>query len=114
MSRNDAGKLRSRVTLHQPVVSANATGGQVTTWDVGVPVWAKVSALQGTEAFTLGALQGTTMWSVTIRYRSGVSPKSRITLGDGRVLLVTAVVPLDERRVMLRLMCTQERVAATV
>lgn len=101
----DAGDLKERLRLEQPVEGSNETGETVLTWQLVAEVWGKVAPVTGRELVEWGQVVGTTMWRVTIRYRPGVASKMRI-LFRGRVLEIGQVLEVDRYK-YLQLICTE-------
>ncbi len=69
-----AGKLRHRVTLQEPVKEQNPiTGAVINTWRDIATIWAEVAALSAREFIAAQASQGEVTTRITIRYREGVT-----------------------------------------
>lgn len=103
-----AGKLRKRVTIQTPVAATNGYMEQIVTWSTLTIVWADVRATSGAER-TIGTaqqVQAAITDQVEIRYRSDVTAKQRIKLGD-RILDIESVGDPDGRRRKLVLSCRE-------
>ncbi|SXF83116.1 phage head closure protein [Klebsiella variicola] len=103
-----AGKLRHRVTLQEPVKEQNpTTGAVINTWRDVATIWAEVSPLSAREFIAAQASQGEVTTRITIRYRAGVTRKHRI-LFRGGVYNIEGVLP-DPRsgREYLTLPCSE-------
>ncbi|EPK7574242.1 phage head closure protein [Klebsiella michiganensis] len=103
-----AGKLRHRVTLQEPVKEQNSTTGAViNTWRDVANIWAEVSPLSAREFIAAQASQGEITTRITIRYRAGVTRKQRILYRDG-IYNIEGVLP-DPRsgREYLTLPCSE-------
>lgn len=79
----DAGRLRHRVTIEQPLESQDATTGAITvTWSA---LWTNVPAeivpRSGREFLAAQQLQAEVTTLITFRARSGLTPKMRIVHG---------------------------------
>lgn len=103
----EAGKLRHYVTIQAPTEKRDTHGGVVHTWlNVAVNIPARVEPLEGREYFDAMKVNGEVTHRVTMRYRNGLSSRSRL-VHDGRTLDVVSTVSSDERRVKLVLMCRE-------
>lgn len=91
-----AGKLRDRVVLQKPADGRDAWGQPVTSWqDVGLPIWADVRFLSGSETIRSGAAEAqTTRASIRIRPRA-VDPSWRV-LFAGAAYEIKSVLPADD------------------
>ena len=110
MKRPRIGALRERVILEALAASPDGAGGRVRTWAPVAEMWAAVTA-GSTDAWRAEApepdgLAGRLTRDVTIRWREGVAPAQRFRLG-ARVLEITAVIDLDERRRFLTCHCME-------
>jgi SPP1 family predicted phage head-tail adaptor len=102
----NAGRLRHRVTIQEPVVARNGYNEAITTWSTVATVWASVEPLSGREFFAAEHVQSEITHRVKMRYRSGVAPTMRV-VHDGRYLMVEAVINYAERGTDLQLMCKE-------
>ena len=103
-----AGKLRHRITLQEPVKEQNPTTGSViNTGAMSQPLWAEVAALSAREFIAAQPLRARLPPRITIRYREGVTRKHRI-LFRGRIYNIEGVLP-DPRsgREYLTLPCSE-------
>jgi SPP1 family predicted phage head-tail adaptor len=100
------GRLRHRVTIQAETATADAGGGYAATWADVATVWARIEAMAGRELVLGGVIRGDASHRVTMRYRSGVSPDSRLVY-DGRVFDVLSVANTEERDEVLTLMCRE-------
>ena len=101
-----AGKLRSRVTIQATSGAEDDRGGTAAGWTALVTVWANVAPMSGNEAFAAFKQNPEVTSVVTIRYRTGVTPANRIVVGS-RVLDITSVIDVEERRHWLQLGCKE-------
>lgn len=106
-----AGRLRERVTISSPAGVDDGYGGQSAATSTDATVWAAVRATSGNEGPLTGALEGSTTYEVTIRYRSGVSPADVLTWGS-KTLQIVDVIP-DPLKSFIRLSCVERRAAGT-
>lgn len=103
-----AGKLRHRVTLQEPVKVQNpATGAVINTWRDVATIWAEVYPLSAREFIAAQTSQGEITTRITIRYREDVTRKHRI-LYRGGIYNIEGVLP-DPRsgREYLTLPCSE-------
>ena len=101
-----AGRLRHRITIQEPVTARNSYGEAITTWTAVATVWASVEPLSGREFFAAEHVQSEVTHRVRMRWQSGITPDMRV-LFDGRVLTIDAVINYGERRTDLQLMCQE-------
>jgi SPP1 family predicted phage head-tail adaptor len=101
-----AGKLRHRITIQEPVTARNNYGEAITTWTAVATVWASVEPLSGREFFAAEHVQSEVTHRVRMRWQSGITPDMRV-LFEGRVLKIEAVINYSERRTDLQLMCQE-------
>ncbi|MDF7648097.1 phage head closure protein [Erwiniaceae bacterium L1_54_3] len=88
-----AGKLRHRITIQQPVKSQSpTTGGVIDTWQSIGDVWAEVAASSAREFTAAMAVQSEITTRITIRYRADVTCKHRI-LYRGKTYNIEGVLP---------------------
>lgn len=88
-----AGKLRHRVTIKQPVRSQSpATGAVTETWQKVADVWAEVSPSSAREFTAAMAVQSEITTRITIRYRPDITSKHRIEY-RGKIYNVEGVLP---------------------
>jgi len=103
-----AGRLRDRITIRRPTVTASGKGGQTRGWET-VAAWvpAEIIGQSGREAVIANTLQGVATYRITIRWRSGVQAKDQILWHSpgGDVELNVLAPPSDPtgRRVMLQI-----------
>lgn len=104
-----AGRLRQRVTLQEPVTARNGYGEVITTWATVATMWAQVEPLSGREYFDAEHLQSEITHRVRLRaVRRGwtATPAMRVLYG-GRDLRIVSVIDWRERHVELHLMCKE-------
>ena len=101
-----AGSLRHRVALQTVTETRDAVGGVVESWATTATVWAAVEPLRGREFYQARAEQAGVDTRIRIRYRSGITPKMRISWGS-HVYDIEAVIEPDSRRRELHLMCSE-------
>ena len=97
-----AGLLRNRVTIQTRSETTDDFGEIDFSWSNSATVWASVEPLSGREQ--AGA---TVTHKITMRYKSGVNPKDRISF-DSRTFEIESVRNYRERDISLELMCREE------
>jgi SPP1 family predicted phage head-tail adaptor len=102
-----AGLLRHRVELQSRTLTADGFGQPVETWATYATVSASVSPLRGRERFAAMQVAAETTHRIVMRGRSGIKAEDRVFY-DGRVFDIRAIMDMDERGIMLELLCTEE------
>ena len=98
-----AGELRSRITIESYTATRDSMGGEVKTWSTVATVWAS-KAHQTSREFFVAAKTNAEMTDLFIaRYRSGVTPKMRVSFDSKYYDIIGAYDP-DSRRRELYLM----------
>lgn len=92
-----AGQLRHRVTIQQATETQDSYGAVVQSWSTLANVWASIEARTGRETFTAAQVYATADHIITIRHRSDVTPKMRITYG-ARTFGIEGAVDPDGRK----------------
>ena len=92
-----AGRLRHRVTIQSKSVTRDAYGGEVITWQDDVTVWGSVEPLRGREYIEGKQEQADVTHKIFLRYRSGITPTSRLQ-HDSRNFEVVDVINKRERK----------------
>ncbi|MDX7992960.1 phage head closure protein [Xenorhabdus littoralis] len=100
-----AGRLRHRITLQHFQTDVLPSGQRAQSWQDIATVWAEVKHISGRELLAAGAALAETTVRVWLRYRSDVSPASRMVF-RGQVYDIQAVIP-DPKRIQLELLCKQ-------
>ena len=98
--------LVHRVTLDAPSRTPDASGGATVVFTVVAEVAAALHAIVGTERLDADRLAGRLTHTVTIRYRSDVTPANRFTLGPRR-FEIRSVLDSDNRRRFLTCHCEE-------
>lgn len=102
------GTLRHRVQLQQKSASQDAAGQPLTTWTTVLTTWARIEAITLREMFQANQLVSQISHTITMRYQSTVpvAPGMQILFGT-HTYTVQAVNNIEERGVLLRLLCLQ-------
>lgn len=101
-----AGRLRHRVTIQEPVSATNGYNETITTWSRVAEVWASVEPLSGREFFAAEHQQSEISHRVVMRYRGGITATMRVVHED-RELYIQSVINVRERGREMQLMCRE-------
>ncbi|MCA7883239.1 phage head closure protein [Burkholderia contaminans] len=92
-----AGKLKERIVIERPSGEENENGEPLPdAWVVHSRPWADVLFVNGKEHVVSGAVRGSTVASMRIRYRAGLDEQMRVRY-DGRLYDIKAVLPARAR-----------------
>jgi len=87
-----AGKLRRRLVVEQPTLSApNEYGDRVKTWATWKTLWVQLEPLQGREAELAKSFAATVSHKIHTRYVAGLLPTFRGRIGS-RIFAINAVI----------------------
>ncbi len=101
-----AGRLRHRITIQEPVTARNGFNEAITTWVTVATVWASVEPISGREFFAAEHVQSEITHRIRVRYRAGIAPTMRVVF-NGRYLMIESVINYGERNTDLQLMCRE-------
>ena len=101
-----AGRLRQRVTLEAPPEpqDTDAYGDPNDIWVAVADVAAEVEELGGTRLIAAQQLTADATYTVTVRWRPGVTPRMRLNYG-GKLLNVLSVQNPDSLKIWLVMHC---------
>jgi SPP1 family predicted phage head-tail adaptor len=100
------GRLRQRITIQAYVVTRDSFGAEEPTWTDVATVWASVTPVSGKEYFASAQVSAEVSTKITMRYRSGITPKMRVVFGT-RIFEISSVLNFEERGIELNLMCKE-------
>jgi len=100
------GKLRHRLALEEPVNGPDGGGGASVTWQLVANLWGQVEPLRGTQSSFGEQLEAEVTHRITLRYRTGLTPRNRLTLGT-RIFDIHVVMNKDERDQWLVCQCRE-------
>lgn len=106
---DSAGQLRHRISIEALERTEDDAGGVTEEWVAHVSAFASIMPIGASEAFKMGAVQGSVSHRVRMRYQSGVVPSMRVVHAS-RAFLITGVRNLSEESRWLELDCVEERV----
>lgn len=101
-----AGKLRHRLTIEQPVVTRDLDGGQLVTMRPVRTVWASVVPVRMTEAMVAGQVAARGTHKITLRYVETLPPSYQLRMG-ARIFEITEVQNCDERNRQLDILAIE-------
>jgi SPP1 family predicted phage head-tail adaptor len=103
-----AGKLRHMATLQSRGEARDpAYGAQADSWTDVASVWMAFEPMGGKEANASGSIRSQSLFRITLRYRSDVTPKMRIRFRD-RIFNILNVDNTDERNRELTLTASEQ------
>ncbi|MCQ4637675.1 phage head closure protein [Anaerovorax odorimutans] len=71
------------------------------------PIWATVKPQRGSEPYEAGKKQPEQQYTVTIRYRNGVTTDMLVKYGE-KILQIESCVDVEEEHYMIELQCTEK------
>jgi SPP1 family predicted phage head-tail adaptor len=96
-----AGELKQRIELQIPTRS-QSSGEWIDTYTTQATIWGAVEPLSGNRLFLAQQANSQVQGVVRIRYRSGVTPKMRLKLGE-RIFQIISIINRDEANEELQL-----------
>ena len=101
------GKLRHRITIQTPTITRSDRGAEVLAWATLATVYADIRTVGGQEQVIANQLEtATLLHTITIRYRTGITPKMRVLWGS-RYFAIEAIIERDNRQRMFDLSCRE-------
>lgn len=94
------GRLRSRVSIMRAIIVINRGEPTSTGWDAVATIWAEVIGQNGREALIAQALQGISVYRVTIDFRTDIGPADQLRYG-AIDLNIRSIVDPDDRHEQL-------------
>jgi SPP1 family predicted phage head-tail adaptor len=101
-----AGRMRQRVRIEAPALTADGLGGTTRAWQTVATVWAEIRTLSGNERMAAGQLASQVTHRILLRYRTDVTQEMRILFGT-RVFAIRAVLEKDGRRRALEILAEE-------
>ena len=101
-----AGSLRHRLTIQSVGSTLDDYGDLSNSWTTLATVWGAINPLSGREESIGEELKGVVTHLIKIRYKSGVTPNSRISF-DSRTFQIESVKNWEERGVFMELLCKE-------
>ena len=100
----EIGRLNRRIVIERPTLTQDDTGSYTTVWNQIAKPWADIRYVSGLEAVRSDAPVSVSKASMRIRRRAGVDATCRV-LYDGKVFDVKAVLPDEQGREFIDLVC---------
>lgn len=91
-----AGTLRHRVEIQEPMESRDDIGGVTQVWQTRASVWAHIEPLQGREVLEAQSIEARLSHRITVRGRLVLDLRWRL-VWQGRRFYLYSVRDLDER-----------------
>lgn len=118
----EAGDLRRRIQLKQPVDTPNGSGGSNRSYTVipgcnSVParVTYPTPSKKGDEQFMQGQIRSSVFATITIRFRPSLNIDASLVVGYGsRDFNIRTVLPVDEYRQEVTLQCEEIQAKGTL
>lgn len=101
------GALRARLTIEQPVRTADGGGGATIAWSALATVWGAIMPAGGAEAISAEQRVSRVSHRIRLRYRSDVTPAMRLS-APGRVFRIKTMFDPDGRGRWLDCLCEEE------
>jgi SPP1 family predicted phage head-tail adaptor len=93
-----AGKLRHRVIIQEPVQTANAMDELVTTWATFATVWADIQPDSGNQNYQAKQINAEAQGRIKIRYRTDILPTMRVLYGERIFTILSIIQPREDKR----------------
>lgn len=100
--------MRTRVTVQALAESADVYGQPIQAWADLARRWCELRTPTGRDVVVADQLQVTLTDVVLMRADPILDPTRRLVLGDGRILRIVAVLPLDQRRWLASVLCVAQ------
>ena len=100
-----AGELNTRVTVQRKVKTADTSGATVWNWQDMLQLWADVRHVSGLSKLKADQEISVVRASVRIRFRRDIDHTMRLKLSNGAVYDIKAVLPDEEGRCFVDLVC---------
>ena len=101
------GRMRSRITLEQRVLTPDTGGGGTTGWQTLATVWAEIIPLAQRESLEAEQTRARTAYDITIRYRTDITSDLRVFF-QNRALAIRSVIDVGHRHRWLQLHCEED------
>ena len=91
------GKLNRRVSIQEETRVADGAGGFTRTWATIATVWGKLTPKSGSEALIALQQTNTQLFSLKIRYRTGITTAKRVLI-SGEAYNIRNSFNVDQKR----------------
>ncbi len=104
----DPGRFNRQLTIENEVSVSDGCGGFVTQMEAQDTVWADISPLRSSATVEAGTKTIEHTYRITIRFRPGISERTRFATGTRR-FQVTSARDLDETKRYLECDCVEKK-----
>lgn len=105
MRKARVGELNQYATIIRPVVTSNDYGEEITTWSTLAKTWAAMRNVPQREPFAADQFVSVVNTTFTMRYRTDLSAKMRITTG-GNTYEIDSTADPDGNKRFIECQCT--------
>ena len=100
------GTLRNRFTIQQATETRDSYGAVTQTWADLMTVWGMIEPGSNSESVASQQTVNHGSSRITIRYRTGITPKMRLKFGE-RTFNINGITNRGERNIELTLDCRE-------
>jgi SPP1 family predicted phage head-tail adaptor len=105
MRKARIGELNQRITIQRATVTVNDYGEEIVTWGTLAVTWAAIRNVPQREPFAADQFVSVVTTSFTLRYRTDVTAKMRVSCA-GKVYEIDSAADPDGARRFIELQCT--------
>ena len=105
--QNLASRLRHRITVEEPVYTADTGGGYSIAWNLKTDLWAEITTKKADANFAEDKIQKTERIIATIRYRDDITNKMRLKY-EGSVFAIKNIINPNELDEILEIIADEE------
>ncbi len=105
------GRLRHRLILQAPTLTADGTGGQNRTWHEVAKIWADLRDISGAQESFAESLASKTRTRITLRWRKDLTPLMRFVeakVDSQRVFNILSVLDQTGTKRFLTCICEED------
>ena len=100
----ESGKFRHYISIQTPTETRDDYGEPIVTWPTTYHnAWASIEPLKGYEYWASQQVNAEVTSKITMRYKSGITPKMRVVWGD-HTYRILSIINEEERNIQLTLM----------
>jgi SPP1 family predicted phage head-tail adaptor len=104
----DVGQLDRRALIESPTETRDGYGALIPGWAAVCSVWCAVQPIAGAERLVMGTGITSEHFRVTIRYRTDITNKCRVTIDGSKVAVVHSHTEIG-RREWTELICERAK-----
>lgn len=101
-----AGLFRHRISIQAHSTTQDGYGQESITWNTGIICWSLVEPISGRQFLSRSGEAYEVTHRITLRYRTGITPKNRILFGS-RVFQIVFVENPQESNIELKILCKE-------